>query len=190
MQRNFILTVLFSTLFLNASSFSATTPEVSQTAPPFSLSTPDGKTLSLSQVTQKGTVVLVVLRGYPGYQCPFCVKQVHDFIEHANKLSTAKAEVILVYPGPPGDLDRHAKEALAKQNPLPPNIHLVIDPDYTFTNLYGLRWDAPNETAYPSTFIVDRKGIILFRKTSKGHGDRISAEDVFAELQRTGTVNK
>jgi O-acetyl-ADP-ribose deacetylase (regulator of RNase III) len=34
---------------------------------------------------------------------------------------------------------------------LPSNIVLVTDPDYTVTNLYGLRWDAPHETAYPST---------------------------------------
>jgi peroxiredoxin len=184
MPRKFFLTILVSTLLLSRLALSATTPEVGQVAPQFSLSTPDGKMLTLSQFTQKGTVVLVVLRGYPGYQCPFCMKQVHDFIANADKLSAAKAEVILVYPGPPADLDQHAREALAKQNPLPTNIHLVIDPNYTFTNLYGLRWDAPNETAYPSTFLVDRKGVIFFHKISSGHGDRSSADDVLLELQK------
>jgi peroxiredoxin len=190
MLRKFLLTVLFSTLLLSRLALSATTPEVGQVAPQFSLSTPDGKMLTLSQFTQKGTVVLVVLRGYPGYQCPFCVKQVHDFIVNADKLSAARAEVILVYPGPPADLDQHAREALAKQNPLPANIHLVIDPNYTFTNLYGLRWDAPNETAYPSTFLVDRKGVIFFRKISPRHGDRSSADDVFLELQKATPPTK
>ena len=89
------------------------------------------------------------------------MKQVHDFIANADKLAAAKAEIVLVYPGPPADLDQHAREALAKQNPLPDNIHLVIDPDYIFTNLYGLRWDAPHETAYPSTFLINRKGVIF-----------------------------
>jgi peroxiredoxin len=190
MLRRLLLTVLLPTLLLSTLSLSAATPEVGQIAPQFSLSTPDGKMLTLSRFTKKGTVVLIVLRGYPGYQCPFCVKQVHDFIENADKLSAAKAEVILVYPGPPADLDQHAREALAKQNPLPPNIHLVIDPDYAFTNRYGLRWDAPHETAYPSTFLVNRKGVIFFRKISRVHGDRSSAEDVLVELQKAAAVTK
>ena len=169
---------------LAASSMSfGATPQVGQKAPDFTLSTPDGHSLSLYGTTQKGAVVLVVLRGYPGYQCPYCVRQVHDFVESADKFAAAGAQVVLVYPGPPADLDQHAKEFLAKQNPLPGNIHLVIDPDYKFTNQYDLRWDAPNETAYPSTFVIDRSNAIVSRKISKGHGDRATAADILAELQ-------
>jgi hypothetical protein len=93
--------------------------------------------------------------------------------------------VLLVYPGPPAELDQKAKEFLTKQNPLPVGFHLVIDPDYKFTNQYGLRWDAPHETAYPSTFLIDRHDMIFFRKMSKEHGDRTTAADILAELQRT-----
>lgn len=188
MLRKPLWAVFVSALLLGTASLSAQTPEIGEKAPQFSLSTPDGKTLTLSQFTRKGTVVLVVLRGYPGYQCPFCVRQVHDFIENADKLAAEKTEAVLVYPGPPADLDQHAREALAKQNPLPANIHLVIDPDYVFTNRYGLRWNASHETAYPSTFLVDRKGVVFFRKVSTGHGDRSSVSDVLAELQKASAV--
>ena len=164
----------------------AQTPDIGQTAPQFSLSTPDGKQLSLSEFIGKGKVVLVVLRGYPGYQCPYCVRQVHDFVENASKFAANGARVLLVYPGPPAELDQHAKEFLTKQNPLPDNVSLVIDPDYRFTNQYGLRWDAPHETAYPSTFLIDRHGIVFFRKISTGHGDRTTSADILAELQRAG----
>lgn len=30
-------------------------------------------------MTEGGPVVLVVLRGYPGYQCPICTKQLAEF---------------------------------------------------------------------------------------------------------------
>jgi len=163
---------------------SAQTPEVGQKAPKFSLSTPDGHPVSLAEFTSKGTVVLVVLRGYPGYQCPYCQKQVHDFLVNGDKFAAAGTEVLLVYPGPPADLDQRAKEFLAKENPLPANLHLVIDPNYSFTNQYGLRWDAPHETAYPSTFLIDRQGTVFFRKVSHEHGDRTTAADVLAELER------
>ncbi|MEO7028426.1 MAG: peroxiredoxin family protein [Acidobacteriaceae bacterium] len=157
-------------------------PETGKKAPDFTLATPEGAQVSLSALTAHSTVVLVVLRGYPGYQCPYCERQVHDFIQNAAKFAALKTEVLLVYPGPPAELDQRAKEFLAPQEKLPANVHLVIDPDYKMTNLYGLRWDAPKETAYPSTFLVDRKGNIFFEKISHAHGDRTTAADLLGEL--------
>ena len=60
----------------------------------------------------------------------------------------------------------------------------MTDPDYKVTNQYfGLpRWDAPHETAYPSTFILDKKGAIVFEKISHTHGDRLSAQDALEHL--------
>ena len=161
----------------------AQTPAAGAKAPDFTLQTPTGVAVLLAKERAKGTVVLVVLRGFPGYQCPYCVTQVHDFLEHGGDFAARRASVVLVYPGPPADLDQHAKESLAKQTDLAPNVKLVIDPDYKMTNLYGLRWDAPHETAYPSTFILDTSGTILFEKISHSHGDRTSAVDILAQLK-------
>ena len=160
----------------------AETPPVGAKAPDFALSTPSGKAIRMSGVQQGHDLVLVVLRGFPGYQCPYCMRQVHDFVEHASGFAARNATVLLVYPGPPADLDQHAKDFLAKQPELPSNVVLVTDPDYSVTNLYGLRWDAPDETAYPSTFIVDKKGMIAFEKISHTHGDRMSAQDALDHL--------
>jgi hypothetical protein len=51
-----------------------------------------------------------------------------------------------------------------------------------FTRTYGLRWDAPNETAYPSTFVLDGRGNITFARTSQSHGDRVPVADVLEAL--------
>jgi peroxiredoxin Q/BCP len=59
----------------------------------------------------------------------------------------------------------------------------VTDPDFSMVNAYGLRWDAQNETAYPSTFVVDRKGVIQYATISRGHGDRTKAADILGELK-------
>jgi peroxiredoxin len=134
--------------------------------------------------TERGgqRLVLVILRGFPGYQCPYCVKQVHDFADHAAAFKERTTNVLLVYPGPPADLDEHAKEFLEKQARLPSNVTLVTDPDYRVTNLYGLRWDAPDETAYPSTFILDKRGVVAFEKISHTHGERLSAQEALDHL--------
>ncbi len=163
----------------------AETPQVGAKAPDFSLATPEGKPVRLFKLIGRGDVVLIALRGYPGYQCPFCQKQVHDFVTHAKAFADRGVQVVFVYPGPGAKLDEHAKEFLSQEEALPANLHMVLDPDYAFTNLYGLRWDAPQETAYPSTFLIDRKGWVFWEKVVKSHGDRTTAEQVLAELGKS-----
>lgn len=179
--KKFALALLLTALPLAAR---AATPAVGQTAPDFTLSTPEGSPVHFADLTAKGDVVLILLRGYPGYQCPLCHRQVQDFIASADKFASAGAQILLVYPGPPASLDQRANEFLAGQK-LPANVHLVLDPGYAFTNLYNLRWDAPQETAYPSTFLVDRKGKVFYTKTSHTHGDRTTAADTLTQLTQT-----
>jgi thioredoxin-dependent peroxiredoxin len=161
----------------------AAPPLVGQKAPDFALSTPEGKSVRLSEAVSKSPVVLVVLRGYPGYQCPYCNRQVQDFIQKAQGFADAGAHVILVYPGPPQDLNAKANEFLADKK-LPANFDLVLDPGYEFTNLYGLRWDAAQETAYPSTFLIDRQGVVFFSKIVKEHGGRTTAAEILDAMPK------
>jgi len=182
--RSWLARVSFALLFslFSVACASAETPAVGSKAPDFTLSTPSGKPVQMSKEQRGQSLVLIVLRGYPGYQCPYCIKQVHDFVEHAPAFAAKNARVLLVYPGPPADLDQHAREFLEKQADLPANVTLVTDPDYKVTNQYGLRWEAEHETAYPSTFILDKSGTIVFEKISHSHGDRVSAQDALDHL--------
>jgi len=161
----------------------AAPPAVGEKAPDFKLTTPEGKSVRLSEVMEKGPVVLVVLRGYPGYQCPYCNRQVQDFIQKSQSFADAGAHVVLVYPGPSQDLEARANEFLADKK-LPGNFDLVLDPGYEFTSSYGLRWDAPHETAYPSTFLIDRQGVIFFSKIVREHGGRTTAAEIVGALPK------
>ena len=179
---NRILIPLF--LFAEALPLAAgVAPTLGEKAPDFALSTAEGKSVRLSEVTLKGPVVLVVLRGYPGYQCPYCNRQVQDFIQKSQGFADAGARVVMVYPGPPQDLGVKASEFLADKK-FPDNFDLLLDPGYEFTNLYGLRWDAPHETAYPSTFLINQQGVIFFSKIVKEHGGRSTAAEILDALPR------
>jgi peroxiredoxin len=138
--------------------------------------------VELDELLEQGPVVVVVLRGWPGYQCPACAKQFASFSEHAKEFLELKATVVFIYPGPEADLRRRAEEFLRSEKPPEPFV-IALDPGYKFTTIWNLRWDAPNETAYPSTFILDAERKIRFRKVSKTHGDRAEAEDVLAALR-------
>jgi thioredoxin-dependent peroxiredoxin len=160
-------------------------PKVGEKAPDFSLKALDGQTVRLSELTARGNVVLVVLRGWPGYQCPICDRQVQDFIGIKSEFGEAKAQIIFVYPGPADDLKAHAEEFKGWKGKQWPNEFLcVLDPNYTMVNAYALRWDAPRETSYPSTFVLDSKGTVRFAKISRTHGDRTRAADVLAEVKK------
>jgi peroxiredoxin len=156
-------------------------PRQGYKAPDFTLNTRDGKPVTLSDLTSDASVVLVVLRGWPGYQCPVCMLQVADLKKHAEKLADLNAKVVLVYPGPAERLDERAGQ-FVKGRDLPEHFLFVTDPDYKFTNAYALRWDAPMETAYPATFVIDRQGTIRYVKTSTSHADRAKTADLIKAL--------
>jgi peroxiredoxin len=156
-------------------------PKEGQKAPDFALTTLDGTTVRLSTEVARGPVVLVVLRGWPGYQCPFCTRQFGEYMGKAPELAATGSQVLFVYPGPADGLQAHA-EAFTKTAPLPANYRVLLDPDYSFTQAYNLRWNAPHETAYPSTFVINKGGVITFARSSHTHGDRVPVADVLAAL--------
>jgi thioredoxin-dependent peroxiredoxin len=158
-------------------------PKVGDKAADFELKTLAGDAVKLSKLTETGPVVVLVLRGYPGYQCPLCTRQVGDFLAHAEKFAAAETNVVMIYPGPAEGLSAHAEEFL-RDKKLPQNFHLLVDPEYSFVNAYHLRWDAPEETAYPSTFVIDAERRVRFAKISMKHGGRTKAADILAELSK------
>ena len=159
----------------------AAPPHVGDEAPDFTLKTLADEPVRLAKVIEQGPVVVTVLRGWPGYQCPICTAQVAELIGKSKEFDAAKAQVVLIYPGPSDGLKAHAEE-FARGKSLPTNFYFVVDPDYAFTKSYDLRWDAPRETAYPSTFVVNTHGKIVFAKTSRTHGDRARVGQVLEAL--------
>jgi len=158
-------------------------PAFGDSAKDFELRSVNGKTVRLYELTRRGPVVLVVLRGFPGYQCPICARQVTALSQRARDFVEAGARVLFVYPGPGDKLKARAREFLRGQE-LPEPMHLLLDPDYSFVSAYGLRWDAPNETAYPSTFVIGTDNRIIFAAVSKTHGDRARVSDVINALPK------
>jgi len=154
---------------------------VGEEAPDFKLKTIQGKDVQLSELVNNQPVVLVVLRGWPGYQCPVCTQQVGNLVADADVYSKLGAAVLMVYPGPSDELQKHAKE-FSEDYKFPDNFYFTIDPDYSMINKYGLRWDAAKETAYPSTFVINKKGEIVFSKISTSHGGRATNEEIFEAL--------
>jgi peroxiredoxin len=161
---------------------SAATPTAGERAPDFTLSTIDGTNVSLSGLARNGRVAVVLLRGYPGYQCPFAQQQFQSFTQAATQFATLSTEVLFVYPGNGGkDLAANAWAMLGGQT-LPANVHLVLDPDYVFATKYGLRWDAEGQTVYPSTFLIHPDRTVFFAHTGQSQSDLTQSADALAVI--------
>ena len=152
----------------------------------FSGITMNGAEFQLYKHVEKGSVVLIMLRGFPGYQCPVCSTQVAGYIAKAEEFEKQKnTPVVFIYPGKMKNLDKKAKEftaPLEEKEDLPSNFIFVIDNDYKITNLLGLRWNVTDETAYPAAFVIDHKGYIQYAKVSDDHQGRASAEEILEFL--------
>src|SRR5215468_6117311 len=65
----------------------------------FTLARLDGQRIHLADLTKEGPVVVLMLRGWVGYQCPICTKQVGDYLRNAKEFQAAGANVVMIYPG-------------------------------------------------------------------------------------------
>jgi len=149
----------------------------------FSLKTVNSESVNLNELLKSNPVILVVLRGWPGYQCPICTKQVGDLISSATEFEKHHVSILMVYPGPSKELTEHAKE-FKQDFQFPANYYFAVDPDYSMINLYGLRWEANRETAYPSTFVINKDGKIVYSRISHSHGDRSNAGEIVDALNK------
>ena len=159
-------------------------PGIGQRAPDFELPLVGKKKfLSLRDEYRNGPVVVIVLRGYPGFQCPMCKNQFNSVVNRAKALSSKSKCVVLVYPGKADQLEQNSKRFLGSRR-LPDPIRGVRDGDMQMVKEWGIRWEARNQTAYPATFIVDQNGRIAWKKVSSTSAGRSTAEEILRELRK------
>jgi peroxiredoxin len=138
--------------------------------------------LTLSDQCKQGAVVVIVLRGYPGYQCPICSRQVASLSNRAKALAKEAHRVILVYPGEAETIEKKAEQFLGSRS-LPEPLVLVRDQGMEMVDQWGLRWNARNETAYPATYVFDRNARLRWKKVSESHAGRSTVEEILKALR-------
>lgn len=164
-------------------------PAVGEEAKDFELNSLGGSKVKLSRLTDSGPVVLVVLRGYPGYQCPLCTKQFGEFLDAADAFKAAGAKVVFIYPGPSDKLKQRADEFVRGKD-YPEHFQILLDPELKVVTSYGLLWKAMGETAYPSTFVINRQRKVTFANVSKTHAGRVKADEALKALSEKKNASR
>lgn len=143
---------------------------VGDTAPDFTLSNQDGKSVTLSEF--KGQRVVVYF--YPAAMTPGCTTEACDFRDSLSALSAAGLVVLGISPDKPEKLKKFAeKEGL--------NFDLLSDPDKTMMEEWGAFGEKKNygkvvQGVIRSTLVIDAEGAVelaQYNVKATGHVARV-----------------
>lgn len=146
------------------------TVTVGQKAPDFTLPLATGDSVTLSQVCEKGPVVVAF---FPGAFTTPCTKEVCTFSEGWGEFEKLGAHFIGVTPD-----SIHAQKAwIARDNIQVP---LASDFEKTVLDLYGVGWNAPwGLTNKRCVFVVNKQGVVSYAWVSED----AKAEPNYAEIR-------
>jgi peroxiredoxin len=144
----------------------------------------DGKKVDLTAFRGKSNVVLVMTKGMPqspgGVFCPGCLAQMNALVANLAEFKKRDAEVLVVFPGPSEKAGEFLVTAKAREGDRPSPIPLLLDKDLVAVDLLGIRGDL----AKPSTYVLDRKGNVVYAFVGEGTTDRPSIKSLLAQLDK------
>jgi peroxiredoxin Q/BCP len=143
----------------------------------------DGKPVDLAAFRGKSNVVLVMTKGMPqtaGVFCPGCLAQMNALVANAAEFKKRGAEVLVVFPGPSEKAGEFLTTAKARDGDKPSPIPLLLDKDMAAVTVLGITGDR----AKPSTYILDRKGNVVYAYVGEHTTDRPSIKALLGQLDK------
>jgi peroxiredoxin len=182
---------------LKKSHIAENTLKVGQSMPSFSLPDFKGKKVSLKESLKNGPVIISF---YRGSWCPYCNAQLNSFQQHLADFKQKGATLIAISPEKP-DLTAVAAENKKLEFPI------LTDKDNKFAKKIGLVFGVPAELKavykkfgidleesqgnsdwnlpMPATYVVSKKGKIIYAFVDADYTLRATAEDVLNALAKT-----
>ncbi len=171
--------------------------QVGEKAPDFSLSNALDKTIKLSDLLQKGKVVLVF---YRGTWCPYCNLQLAHYQKSLDVIHKLGAELVAISPQTPneslniqqknelnfevlsdnGNIVSRMYTTVFKNADVPVNtmLELGIDFDVHYS-------DDSRELPIPAVFIIEKDATISFAKSLGGdYRNRVEVADIINALKK------
>ena len=152
--------------------------DVGRQAPDFRARDVLGREISLADYRGRNNVVLFF---YRNRLCQTCREELADLRDQYPLISNQDGEVIAISTD---GIDVAKDMAVDLQLPYP----VISDPDAGIIKLYGVFDDAV-ATAYPALILVDKNGVVRYRKKIEGLNDLVPADKVVNRLKDLGTMH-
>ncbi len=119
-------------------------PQMGYKAPDFTLHSLTERNVNLYRIIRENKVTLI---NFWGIWCPYCVREIPEFVKFYQQYHQRQVEVLAVNVGDnPKDVP-----SFAKKNRM--SFPILIDQNNTVSDLYQI-------TGFPTTLIIDRRGVI------------------------------
>ena len=148
-------------------------PKVGTPAPRFLASDALGKDVSLKNFLGKKNVVIIF---YSGNSCPVCGHQLENIQSHLKDFNTQEAQVLAIS----ADESEQAQMTLGEHGLSFP---IIPDPQRKLIKQFGVMNIKKKNKAWPSAFIIDKKGIVRM-SYADASGKRLHSSDILPELSK------
>lgn len=148
---------------------------------------PQGKERLLSSWRGK-PLVLVFTRGFAGYVCPWCTSYTAQIAQRYADIKAQGAEVLLVYPAQSDDDETKGRFVKAVEDELAAEgagaipFPVFLDPGLAAVKRFNLT----GELSKPSTFVLDKNGVVTYGYVGSSPDERPSVERIVKELVALG----
>ncbi|MFN7670944.1 MAG: redoxin domain-containing protein [Planctomycetota bacterium] len=139
----------------------------------------DGKDVDLTQFRGQKRVLLVVLRGFRGEVCTYCIAQTKALEQSRDKLQQLGVEVLVIYPGPREN--EKAFEDAYKQvfGAGAPPYRVFYDPDLSLV----AQLEIAGDLASPSTLVIGLDGAIEYFYKGEHKADRPATRNLLEKIE-------
>ena len=118
-------------------------------------------------------VLVVVLRGFSGQVCVYCVAQTEALAQCYESFQALNLECLVIYPGPEGDEKAFLQAYSETFDKGAPPYRVFYDPDLGLVKKLGIEG---GDLAYPTTILIDEEGIVRYAYTGQHRADRPAAK--------------
>lgn len=170
--------------------------KVGSNAPEFTAKDVNGNIVSLLELTQKGSVVLLF---YRGQWCPVCNRYLSNFQDSVQQIFDKRASVIAITP----ETSENAKVMMSKTGM---TFNVVSDYDEKIMKMYDVLFDVTEEYQHkiinnlsnniadnngkatarlpvPATYIINEKGIIVSVFFNYNYKKRATVSEILKTLE-------
>ncbi len=131
-----------------------------------------GAVIDLTRTAKKGTVV-VVMRGFAGQVCLYCAAQTVAISQGIERFTAAGVDVVVIFPGAPESVPAFI-QAVQTLRSEPPPMPVGLDVGLKLVRALAIE----DDLAKPSSFIVDRGGVVRYAYVGTNMADRPSVEQL------------
>jgi peroxiredoxin len=166
-----------------------------QKAPDFVLPNPEGKSISFSDLLEKGPLVVTF---YRGSWCPYCNLQLKALQARLGDIHALGAQLVAISPEvPDGSMTKNEMSDL--------DFFVLSDQDAKVASQYGVAWEVPaflvehmrvdrqldldainngngSVLPIPATFVIDRDGVVTWRYVDVDYRTRSEPDDIIEAL--------